>query len=130
MVRTEIFPQSIYYEENVTLPFEMISIIFMQICNATPRIRKSKHSRRLSKSAQRQANGHVEDSPVPYRSYRKCCAFLHKKNAFFEVFIRRIQIQSSIILRSEDISEAIVLHSAKKPQSCSFKLASLSLKFD
>ena len=24
--------------ENVTLPFEMISIIFMQICNATPKM--------------------------------------------------------------------------------------------
>ena len=47
--------------ENVTLPFGMISIIFMQICNATPK--------RLSMSAQRQwhMNGHVEVSPVPCR---------------------------------------------------------------
>ena len=30
--------QLIENEENVTLPFEMISIIFMQICNATPQM--------------------------------------------------------------------------------------------
>ena len=55
--------QLIENEENVTLPFEMISIIFMQICNATPKML----SRRPSKSAQRLANGHVEVSPVPCR---------------------------------------------------------------
>ena len=30
--------QLIENKENVTLPFEMISIIFMQICNATPQM--------------------------------------------------------------------------------------------
>ena len=30
--------QLIENEENVTLPFEMTSIIFMQICNATPKM--------------------------------------------------------------------------------------------
>ena len=57
--------QLIENEKNVTLPFEMISIIFMQICNATAK----DVPRRLSMSAQRQwqGNGYSEVSPVPCR---------------------------------------------------------------
>ena len=64
----------------------------------------------MSAQRQWQVNGHVEVSRFLAEFYRKCCAFLNKEMLFYEVFIQKIQVQSSIISSSVLLAQQIFLY--------------------
>ena len=81
--------QLIENEENVTLPFEMISIIFMQFCNATPKMYRGGFQCLLKGKGKQTAT--LKFPRFLAEFYRKCCAFLNKEMLFSKFSFKRFK---------------------------------------
>ena len=88
--------QLIENEENGKLPFEMISIIFMQICTARPKMSRGGFQCLVK------GNGNLTGTLMFSRFLaefdRKCCAFLKKKMLFSKFSFKRFKNNQIIII--------------------------------